>query len=131
MTNILLAVITSAVVIAFSKRRGERDSLNYWTVVYVIIVCVYPLADFLSGDFRDLTHSAIAAGFLFVTLPFRSFSVLVLALLAHGGLDYLVERNLLEASTLVPLWYAPYCAYVDLFLGIYLLWWRVRVKSIF
>lgn len=91
-------------------------------VLLAAIAAFYPVFAAENGDLGDLAlHLAIFGGFVVVAaLGYRRSSLwLAAGLIAHG----LFDLAILFFASPAPLWWHPFCAAIDVSLG---LWWIVH-----
>jgi hypothetical protein len=125
----LVGLVLAAAVCGFATISGlDRDRAFYPTVT-IVIASYYALFAVMGGSIHALlAESAGITAFLLIALAGfkRNLWLLVVALAAHGGFDF-IHANVI-ADPGVPSWWPPFCLSFDVAAAAYLAMRLLRSK---
>jgi len=129
---LLIGIISAILIILyFKKRKLEEEQLPYPILLATFPVYYFAFALYVS-DFVAL-YKEIGISLIFLLVVYlaiksnRKISALLIALgcIAHGIYD--IFHNTLFVNNGTPEWWTEFCGSIDLILGIYLIYFAIRM----
>ena len=113
--------------ILLGRLTGFGRERSYYPMLVLVIASYYPLFAFMAGQ-NPMLELACAAAFMALALgPViwgQAWILVGVALVAHGLFDLWLPGHAGHAAG--PVWWAPFCAAVDLPLGLWVIWLYAR-----
>ena len=119
----IVGVVLALIVGVFAKGTGLDRDRAFYPLVTIVIATYYVLFAAMSASNGSLwLDSAIAIAFVVAAVAGfrRSLWVVVMALAAHGVLDFIHDRVISNPS--VPYWWPDFCLAYDVAAAAYLGW---------
>lgn len=122
---ILAGVLFGFGIVGLGYLTRQGRAIPFYSTVLIVIALVYVLFAVMAGDVGVMRlEIAIAAGFIGMAvtgtrLPSRrwAFGLIAAGLVLHGGFD--LVHDALVSNPAVPEWWRPFCAVVDVVVGIW------------
>jgi hypothetical protein len=129
--ELIAATITTSFIILIGRSpyfRYDEDK-SYYPTILIFIALLYVLFAFMDGTYSIIIQESIIALIFVIGALIGSVTSLiwiVILLIMHGVYDFC--HPMIIENTLVPNWWPLYCLYVDVLLGIWILY-TGRVSS--
>ena len=132
------ALLAGIAIAVFVVARFKKTKLEKRKWVYPVLLATFPIYYWIfavyASDYSALkSEVGIGLAFFFLAyIAYRLNSVTGLILLAtgyilHGGYDVIHNSFFINPGT--PVWWPEFCGAVDVFIGVYLLYFGVSVKG--